>query len=285
MKNILVPTDFSENAENALYYAIDLAKKENAKIILLHAYQINYKNPEVPLDFVLEEEKQVIKESNNQLKTESLKIAQVGNVMYEYMSIEDSPIDGILNTIKQKEIDLVVMGTKGMSNIFDAILGSNTAKIIEKASCPVIAVPEEALFSGIKEITYATAYNQSDFYALQKVIEMAKLFDAHVNVLHISDKVNLLDEEKTKFKKFMDDINNKIKYNNISFEILEGENIEDTLEEYLQGHTTNLLIMSTHHRGFFDKIFGNSITKYMAYHSSVPLMAFHHTDKSSVMVY
>jgi nucleotide-binding universal stress UspA family protein len=285
MKNILVPTDFSENAENALYYAIDLAKRENAKIILLNAYQINYKNPEVPLDFVLEEAKQVNNESINKLKTESLKIAQVSNLKYEIISLEDSPIGGILNTIKQKKIDLVIMGTKGVSNVFGSIFGSNTSKIIEKANCPVIAVPEEALFSEIKEITYATAYNHSDIYALQKVIDMAKLFDAHVNVLHISDKLNLLDEEKTKFKTFMDEVNAKIKYNNISFEILEGENIEDTLEDYLQQNKTDLLIMSTHHRSFFDKIFGNSITKYMSCRVTVPLMAFHHSDKSAVLVY
>lgn len=285
MKTILVPTDFSENAENALYYAMDIAKKENAKIILLHAYRINYTNPEIPLDFVIEEQKQVIKESNNQLKEEANKIEKVGGIKYEYISVEDTPIEAILSSIKEKNIDLVIMGTKGISNFLDAVLGSNTSKVIEKASCPVIAVPEEALFKEIKKITYAVSYNQSDVYALSKVVDIAKLFNAQVNVLHVSNKPDLIEDEKQKLKLFMDEANNKIKYDNMAFQLLEGENVEDTLEEYLDDGTTDLLVMSTHHRSFFDKIFGNSVTKYMAFHTTIPLMAFHHSNKSAEMVY
>jgi nucleotide-binding universal stress UspA family protein len=285
MKTILVPTDFSDNAENALYYAMEMASKENAKIILLHAYRINYTNPEVPLDFVIEEQKQVISESNNQLREEAKKIEKVGGIKYEYMSIEDSPVEAILTSIKEKNVDLVIMGTKGISNFLDSILGSITAKVIEKANCPVIAVPEEALFKEIKKITYAASYNQSDIYALEKVVDIAKLFNAQVNVLHVSNKPDLQDDEKRKLKLFMDEANRKIKYNNMAFQLLEGENVEDTLEEYLDDGETDLLVMSTHHRNFFDRIFGNSVTKYMAFHTTIPLMAFHHANKSAVMVY
>lgn len=282
MKTILVPTDFSENAENALYYAIDIANRINAKIILLNAYQSNNSNPYIPLDYVVEENKQVAINSDKQLKEESLKIKQVGGVDYECISIEDSPVEAMINIIKEKNIDLVVMGTKGESNFLNTVFGSNTANIIEKASCPVIAVPEEAIFNEIKKITYATSYNQSDIYVLEKIVDIAKLFNAQVNVLHISDTTNTQDEEKKAMKKFMDEVNQNILYNNMSFQLLEGEDVEDALEKYLDDNSTSMLVMSTHHRSFFDKIFGKSITKHMAYHTNVPLMAFHHTTESAV---
>ena len=282
MKTILVPTDFSENAENALYYAIDIAKRLNAKIILLHAYQSNYTNPYIPLDYIVEENKHLAISSDKQLKEESLKIKQVGGVEYECLSIEDSPVEATINTIKEKEIDLVVMGTKGESNFLNTIFGSNTAKIIEKASCPVIAVPEEALYNDIKKITYATSYKESDIYVLEKIVDLAKLFNAQVNVLHIYENSHSQDEEKKEMKKFMDEVNKNILYSNMSFQLLEGEDVEDALENYLDNNSTSILVMSTHHRNFIDKIFGKSITKQMSYHTNVPLMAFHHTNESAV---
>ncbi len=285
MKTILVPTDFSDNADNALYYAIDLAKKENAKIILLHAFLINYSNPVIPMDFILEENKRALDESNNKLKDQALKISYAGKMEYEYISIEDTPIDAILNSIIEYKVDIVIMGTKGESDFISSIFGSVAAKIIEKATCPVLAIPAEASFKEIKKITFATAYNHSDIYAIKKVVEIARLFNAQVDILHFSIKSHSQTEEKELMKTFMDDVNRKIQYSNLSFQLLEGENIEEALEEYIDNDSTNILVMSTHHRGFFDKLFGNSITKHMAYHTSVPLMAFHHTTKSAVKVY
>ena len=285
MKTILVPTDFSDNADNALYYAIELAKKENDKIILLHAYHIDYSNPAVPLDFTREEVNRAAEDSNNQLREASLKIAYAGKIAYECLSVEDSPLEAILNTIQIKNVDLVIMGTKGQTDFLGAIFGSVAAKVIEKSTCPVIAVPAEATFKDIKKITYATAYNYSDVYALKKVVEIAKLFNAQVEILHVTDKANSQIFEKDLMKTFMDDVNHKIQYNNMSFQIYEGDNVEDALEEYIDNDSTNILVMSTHQRGFFDKLFGKSVTKHMAYHSEVPLMAFHHTTKAAVKVF
>lgn len=286
MKTILVPTDFSKNAENALYYAIDLAKKENSKIILLHAYQINYPVSYTSVDLIVEERKDALEHSEHQLKAEAMKITHAGEIVYEYMSDENSPVDAILKVIKEREIDLVIMGTKGQSNLANAIFGSNTAAVIEKAPCAVIAVPEDSSFKAIKKITYATAYNHSDLYALKKVVEMAKLFGAQVNVLHVIEKSKLESkkDEKQKMTSFMDDVSNMVDYNNMSYQILEGESIEDTLEEYLDEESTSMLVLSTHHRGFFKRLFGTSITKHMAYHSTVPLMAFH-TIESPIKVF
>lgn len=287
MKTILVPTDFSKNAENALYYAIALAQREKSKIILLHTYLIDYPVSSTSYDLIMEEKKQALEYSEHQLNAESMKIKQAGDIAFETISEEDSAVDAILKVIKERKIDLVVMGTKGESNLLNTILGSTTAAVIEKASCPVVAVPMDASVEPIKKITYATAYDQSDLDALEKVVEIAALFRAQVNVLHIittrEEEAKKAEEEKMKV--FMEEAERRISYNNMSFQLLEGVTVEDALEEYIDEHSTSMLVMSTHHRGFFKRLFGKSVTKHMAYHSTVPLMAFHHALESSLKVF
>lgn len=277
MKTFLVPTDFSSNAQNALYYAIDLAKKDKAKIILLHTYVINYPVSYTSVDLITTERKEALEYSEQQLKAESMKIEHAGNIEYECVSDENSPVDGILNIIKEREIDLVIMGSKGKSNFANNIFGSNTAAVIEKADCTVFAIPEDASFKTMKKITYATTCNYNDLYFLKNIVKLAKLYDAQVNVLHILETTNIDShkEEKEKMKLFMNEANSKINYNNISFQLLEGDTVEDALDEYLDDGSTSMLVLSTHHRGFFKRLFGKSITKHMAYNSTVPLMAFH----------
>lgn len=285
MKTILVPTDFSMNAENALHYAINLAKKEKSKIILLHTYLIDYPVSYTSVDLIEKQKKDALEHSDQLLEKEAMKIIYAGEIDYERISEENSTIDAILKVIKEREIDLVIMGTKGESNLANVIFGSTTAAVIEKAPCTVIAVPEDASFKTIKKITYATAYNHSDLYPLKKVVEMAKLFKAQVNVLHIieTSRLESLKEEKQKMKAFENDANNAIDYHNISYQLLEGDTVEDALEEYLNNESTSMLVLSTHHRGFFKRWFGKSITKHMAYHSTVPMMAFH-TIESPIIV-
>lgn len=285
MKTILVPTDFSKNAENALYYAINLAKKEKSQIILLHTYLIDYLVSYTSVDLIEKQKKDALEHSDQLLEKEALKITYAGEIDYEWISDENSTIDAILKVIKEREIDLVIMGTKGESNLANVIFGSNAAEVIEKAPCTVIAVPEDASFKTIKKITYATAYNHSDLYPLKKVVEMAKLFNAQVNVLHIIESSNLesLKEEKQKMKSFENDSNNAINYQSMSYQLLVGEKVEDALEEYLNNESTSMLVLSTHHRGFLKRLFGKSITKHMAYHSTVPIMAFH-TLESPIIV-
>lgn len=285
MKIILVPTDFSANADNALYYAIDIARKLSAKIVVLNVYYVPYTNSYVSADFIVAEKKDLKAESEKQLKATEQKIKHSGKIDHELLSIEGFAVDEILKTINEKEIDLVVMGTKGADNFVDAVLGSNAAKVIEKAKCPVIAVPEDASFEGIEKITYATDYNNSDINAIEKLVELFRSFDAKINVLHIWDGSESHIIEKSVMESFKKKILEKIHYENLSFEMLKGGDLEISLEEYVDEGKTDLLVMSTQHRGFFDKLFGSSVTKHMAYHTSVPLMAFHYQNKTSEQIF
>ena len=285
MKTILVPTDFSKNASQALNYAIELAKHQNAKLILLNAYHVDFANSYVPVNLIENELKETEKKADAHLKTFLTKIQHAGNIKCECISTQDLAVDAILTAIKDHSVDLVVMGTKGASGLTEVLLGSNTASVIEKATCPVIAVPEDSHYNTIHRITYATNYHNSDIEALIKVIEIAKPFNAQINVLHISDEFTKETEEKHKMEVFMGQVETKVAYNNLSFQLLKGENIGQKLAEYLDNDATDLLVMSTLHRNIFDKIFNTSLTKKLVFHSKVPLMAFHYKKKENITLY
>ncbi len=276
MKTILVPTDFSENAENALNYAVNIAKRTQAKIILLHSFHIDYNSGYVPPNLIEKEIAEAEKKSNAHLKTLYNKASQSSKHPIECISTQNLLVDEILTLIEEKNVDLIIIGTQGANGkLGRQIFGTNSSKVIEKANCPVITIPEGNLYSDIKTIVYATEYIDSDIVCLQSLADIAKLFEAKIQVLHVSlyddaDAKKLMEEFKLKVSK-------NVAYNNIAYKLLIGHNIEQRIEAYLEEEEkVDLLVMSAHHRNLTDKLFGKSITKVMAFYLKVPLMVFHH---------
>lgn len=284
MKTILVPIDFSKNADNALNYAISLAKKEKAKIILLHAFNIAYLSPDVPIEYFSEHFSAIEQESKKKLDALCLKIRKSGIIKCESIHEEGFTVDIILDAIKKKKVSMVVMGTQGASGIKEVLMGSNTAKVISKASCPVIAVPEKASFDGIKRIVYATDYRSSDIVALKQLVDIAKVFKSWINVVHIADGEYVRENEEKYIEKFAKKVKQKIDYKNISFQLLYSKDIEKKLEQYIKKESVSILAMSTKHRNLIEQLFGRSITKKLAYHTGIPLIAFHYKQKSVVLI-
>jgi len=285
MKTILVPTDFSKSAENALYYAIELAKKNHAKIILLHASHINATDYIIPMDILKNEHEKEDVKNDLLAKKELIKIEHAGNIECEYIDTDQEVINGIVKTIDEKKIDMVIMGTKGSQNILNELFGSNTSKLIQRSNVPVIAVPENYTSREIKKITYATAFYSTDVKAIKRIVEIAKLYHAQVNILHvISDDMNYA-TEKDQFRNFMNEVNQKINYQNISFQIIQGKNVTDGIENYIKTNDTNIMVMSTQQRNFFERLFQKSNTKKVALNSEIPLMAIHHLPVKSAKIF
>lgn len=278
MKTILVPTDFSKNAENALKYAVTIAQKENAKIILLNAFDILITSPGLVSPEIIMEEIQIL-EGNSKTQLQSLfkKNIETKKVKCELICKHGFITEVIIDTAERINPDLIIMGTKGASGLKSVIMGSNTARIIEKINYPIIAVPEKAKFNGLKQITYASDYNNSDILVIKKLIEIAKIFNSKLNLVHVTENED--QEEKSFFSKFSNNITNKIKYNNLSFHLIQGANLEKKLNDYLKKSETDLLAMSTQPHNLFDRVFGINIIKKMAYHTDVPLIVYNYSEK------
>ncbi len=280
MKTLLVPTDLSKAADAALDFAIGFAQKEEAEIVLLHVFRLKVVFPaesgetSVKIDF---EEEQTV---NKLLESKCKQISASKKINCRYISTTGMTVDKIIEEAEKIKPGFIVIGTKGATGAKRVILGSNAVTVIEKSKYPVIAVPQDAKFSGIKRITYAADYHPEDVSAIRKLADIANPFRAAINVLHIaSGELTDIAEEEL-LKKYVSVVSRKVDYNNISFQLIHGKNIEKELEKYVADNSTDLLAMSTVHRGFLEKLFGSSVTRQMAYHADVPLLAFHHKHET-----
>ncbi len=286
MKTILVPTDFSMPAETAMNYALTLARPLNAKVILYHAYQVAVPVAEVPFA-VLNDEQRILKEEAEQkLQALGRKIEHAGKISYEYIAENGDTVSSILRAAGEIHPDMIVMGTTGASGLASVIFGSVCLKVMEKASCPVMAVPHNfAISRPVKRITFATDYHCSDLADILKATELAAATGAVINVLHISDAAIGGDEERQLMNDFMQKLKAKTSYQNLSFQIIHGYNIEDRLLKYVEDDSTDMLMMATHYRTFFDRLFTKSITKEVAKNSAIPVVAFHFNAKTGVILF
>jgi len=278
MKTIIVPTDFSDNALHALRYAAMLNAAFNGKIILFHSYAVAVYGTETSLAFMPSDE-ELKNDSLELLNKESQKIlAEYPGLKIESVFEDGYPEQAIIEMAKRKNGDLVVMGTQGASGLREALVGSITASVMEDTACPVIAVPENATVNKVSKIVFATDYALNDFENISKVIEIAKPFGAEIILLHVSNGELDHAYEYSAIENFKIRAAEENQYDKISFKLLESRDVLNGLNFYLDEVKADLLAMSMHHRTFFQKLFNRSKTKRMAFHTHIPLLAFHAED-------
>ena len=159
MKNILIPTDFSDNAWNALVYGISFFKKTHCTFHIVHINSINTNASGEAATYVSPDilEKTILAESKEKLKALSKKIELLPlNVKHEFhfKAIYGFFTDQLKEFVKKKNIDLIIMGTKGASGLKSVSIGSNTGNVITKVPCTLMAVPEDATYEKIEEIGF-----------------------------------------------------------------------------------------------------------------------------------
>ncbi|WP_317897680.1 universal stress protein [Aurantibacillus circumpalustris] len=279
MKKILVPTDFSPNAETALYFAMGMAKQHGSMLILLNV--IETPSYDDPSEEILNEVKIEKFAAGERLKLLSQQIDYAGDIKYECLvELEENAVKGIANISKKTEADLIVMGTKGEKGAADFVFGTITSGVIEDAQCPVLAVPEGTrLDRPIKKMTYATDFLQSDLGAIKTAVVLATAWNASLNIVHVYEEgVSVVEPEQDveKLGKFIKLATQKINYERMSFELLTGDDVESRLLEYTNSSKTDILLLSTKHRNYFGRLLNTSLTQNLARLASVPLIAFHH---------
>lgn len=272
MKTILVPTDFSNNANNALIYANDFANAINNKIVLLHSYptlagNYNMIAGEVVLDTVLL--KMNIK---NKLEKVRSKYVEVPN---SYLVKTGDLIDDIIDTAQKSKPQLIIMGTHGASGFKRILFGSNTSDVISRSNFPVLAVPQRYRFKKINTIVYATDFNNT-INELKHIIPIAKQLDATIEVLNLNYTYNKNEDKKLLVEKKI----KALSYKKIKM-IEQIATIEQTmieqLKKYLVKHKPQLLVMFPEDKAWFDKLFISSKTEELASQLKLPLLSIRKT--------
>jgi nucleotide-binding universal stress UspA family protein len=206
MKKILVPTDFSPNAEKAFRFAVNLALKNDGGVVLYHV------NIPIQGKYIDNEEKlrmyniQMNKNALKRLQRLKKKIAGASCPFAIETLVGQAPlIDNILGFAEHHEIDLIVMGTQGASGLKKVIIGSEASRIAQESDIPVLLVPEKFEWKEPEQIVFATNINLSEKNAICLSIELANLYNAGITVVHLYEpKINkvLQDKELAIFETF-----------------------------------------------------------------------------------
>ena len=274
MTNILVPVDFSVQAKYAAKVASDIARLTNSKIFLLHMLELptgvvdpssfgNTNNAPTALLFL----------KRAYEKFEDFKKLP----FFEGVEIEDSvqfhkAYDGIIDESKKQHIDLIVMGSKGISGLEEMLVGSNTEKVVRNSDVPVLVIKREAENFKIENIVFASNFEEKSKVAFQKILNFASLFNAKLHLL----KINTIHNFETT-KESSDAIRNFINefdlgdytlniYNDVSVEIgvLNFSNVIDA----------DVILLNTSGRRGLAHLFTSSIGEDLANHAKLPVITF-----------
>jgi len=277
--NILLPTDFSENAWNAISYAIDFFKSTKCNFYLLHVNRIK--------DMVTGAEAymptaEVIKEVYT--KPSRTKLIQLlkdisenhkSNKKHRFFTLTDNYffLESIRKHVEEKKIDMIVMGTKGASGLSEYIVGSNTGDVITKVKCTTLVVPEHSKFSELKEIAFPSDFNLSyDINILDPLTEILKNFESSLRIIHIHKKDTQLNSEQSNNKELLNDYFVDF---NPSLHFLTNKKVEDAIQCFVESRAVDMIVMVAKNLNYFQNILFHTKIEKITYHTDIPFLVLH----------
>lgn len=280
MKNILVPTDFSENANNAFLHALKIANQLDTQLYVLYCYQtpvVSFSHAGQPT-LVDEVYKEIELSKFDFYKKQTPKLHQLAEennldhskviFLFEYGTV----VQAVIKTIESEQIKLIVMGTLGASGLQKQIVGTNTVNVIKNTRVPVLVIPTQASFTTIKKVAFTTLFREKDKAALQEILQLASYVDAHVHVLHVFDTQS----STADILQYSEQWRKSFDGNNLNFVFLEKEgSVEDTIDTFMQDNNIDLLAVIKRNRNFFDRIMSSSFSNNLAFHATTPVLIFH----------
>ncbi|MBQ4915941.1 universal stress protein [Maribacter sp. MMG018] len=277
-KQILIPTDFSKNALNAMRYTVDLYSKLNCDFYFLNVLDFERYTTE---NLIIPEsgsaafelaKKDTEKKFQKLLNTLAL---HNDNPKHRYHTITtlDFLLEAMKKIIAEKDIDLVAMGTKGATGSKKVFFGSNTVNAMEKIrECPVLAIPDEISYTAPKEIVFPTDYKDTfKRKELRYLIEISKMYHSNIAVLHLNKK-NELSHNQKENKQLLDTILEDTPH---SFHNLTENNLAKGIQTFIESRNSNMMAFINRKHLFFGSVFSNPLVKEIGYDATVPILALH----------
>ena len=275
MKNILVPYDFSDFADHALNFAIEVADKSNGEITIFHVVEhpvtgtfnttlelgaTNVEDDIFTIELLKSTEKRMheiaASKSNNSVIIKSQ--IRIGKAF-----------ESIAEEITKSKVDLVIMGTKGSSGLEEMLVGSNAEKVVRFGKCPVITIPEALKIDTIKNIAFATNFEDDQDKIIDVLKEYQKLFNARINLVWINTFQVNQNEDMIR-----NNLQETAQRNNLeNYEIFTHMALkpEEGIVHFATQKNMDMIAMATHgHRGLLHLLIG-SIAEDVVNHSPKPV--------------
>nr|WP_299416048.1 universal stress protein [uncultured Emticicia sp.] len=275
MKTILFPTDFSENSNHSAQYAAMLAKRFDAKLVLLNVYSVII--PVVSESPMIFDKDDIILRRQNDAEL-SLKVFTDSLILQTSLPSEQIVqlveygfvTDVIVDKANEMNVDLIVMGTHGASNIIDRWFGTNAEKVVESSKCPVWVLPEGTPLTMPKVIMYAADFKEDEVSATYEILAIAQPMGASCKVIHIHDYFELNAEHTVKQE--VAELKKEFQNFDISIKDLNREEIMKGLETYIRTHKPDVLAMAVYEKSFFNKLFNNSLVEHFVQKAKLPML-------------
>ena len=281
MKRVLLPTDFSENAWNAICYAMEFFKNERCTFYLLHTYTPIYHRMDymmgipafttIPdsginthlaaLDKIFSEVRKKFKNPKHHFK----KLSAINQLSDE------------VNEVAEREgIDMIIMGIQGATGAQKIFMGTNTVYVISKSKVPVLAIPENYKFNGVQKIlfpsNYWTIYKPKE---LRPLIEIAKAHKAQITVLYVVEEspLNIRQEEN---KEFLRECLEEVAPD---FKETRTEYMPDAIHNYVRDNNFDLLAMMNPRHSFMERLLLKQNVNEIGFQVNVPFLVIRDTVK------
>jgi len=274
MKTIIIPTDFSDVANNAMNYGLEIAKAIDASVILFHVFQIPVSITDVPVALVSVEELQTSADKRlAEIKEEAERISG-GGLKINTEAILGNVVDELETICNKTQPFAVVMGTKGSSATERVFFGSNTLTAIRHLTWPVICVPSGKQFGqGLKKIGFACDFRDVvDTTPTHFIKEFIKEFNAELLVLNVDHAHKHFKPETPEESLLLHTLLEDVKP---SYHFIEHKDIEDGINDFTQKNNIDLLIAIPKKHKLLEGLFKPSATKQLVIHSQIPVMCIH----------
>jgi len=272
IKHILIPTDFSPCAINALnfavHFALDMSTKP--KLTILNAYTLPLAYSDINISFgpglEASEVEEHIEKEFSKLEEQIPLLKQI-----DYKTTQKATFlkDAVEEFCDEKEVDLIVMGTLGASGVDEVVLGSNAHRIIQSALAPVLVIPQNASYGKIENMAVSNDYKGLTPDAIIALKDVDMTFGAKLHLIHIS-KEPILDTKKSAEAK---ELYHHLKDIPHQFHFIKDENVEIGLHKFMEQEAIDMLVVAPRKKGLFQKLFGRSESKSLIFHTKIPLLA------------
>lgn len=273
VRRILVPTDYSENADKALILAADIARLFEAGLLVVHAYHMPFTDEHMPPDMVKELlDAQKLRADDDMLKYSQRHSNELNWPKTEFKAMMGFASEAILDIARQEGVDLIVLGTQGANSIEDRMFGTVTWNIIKKSDIPVIALPSQKEPVSIKNVMVPFEGTEQDYDIIGYLLGFTAKYNAVLHAVHFMHDTNsynksLVDKLQTGFRKEID-------AERLQLHFLAEKNITEGIKKFAARNQVDMIGMVTHNHGLFSTIFHMSVTRNIALYSQIPLLAY-----------
>jgi nucleotide-binding universal stress UspA family protein len=276
MKRILLPTDFSDSAWNALFTAVKLYAEVPCHFYLLNAYKPDVRNllgnqGKIRLGMIYDS---LAKQSKGGLQ-ETLdylaKNHKNDKHNFEKISRSDHLESAVKEIVREKDIDTVIMGTKGATGAKEIFLGSNTVKVIKAIrNRPIIAVPEEHNLQKMEKVAFPTDFTRPfETFELRALVELASLWKSEVMIVQVGQEFSMTDSQNSN-KKILQRRLEDIRY---SFHRTEFKTkVANAIEDFAKKKEADMISLIHYRHTFMEKLTREPVIKKIAFHADVPLL-------------